>query len=214
MKRIDLTQLLLMVVLGIVSFWGVRQCSTRNLNEKYYQEEVSKNKELQKKIVLEISYSDSIRVLNEELAKERALLKEDNRRILASYRREKAKVEQYTSDTLYMLLKGSHDLTGALYDIDSTLLLEAELTKLERKECIELGIALKGEVEFLNRAVFEISSMNSQISEDLDDCELERVAIESELTESEREVKEGKRKIWTNRGIAGGIGLVALLILL
>jgi len=214
MKKIDLTQLALLVLLGVISFWGVRQCSTRNMYEKALDEVVLEKESLRKEAALNKSYIDSLKSINESLAEERAVLKRENKRILASYRLEKAKVEQYTSDTLYMLLKGSHDLTGSLYDIDSTLLLQAELTKLERKECIELSMNLKSEVDFLNNAVFEMSDWNNKIAEDLDECEFERVSLEGDLDREKLEGKELKKKVWVNRGVAGGLGLVLLLILL
>ena len=214
MKKIDLTQLLLLLLVLIVSFWGVRQCSTRNMYEKALDKANSEKVALAKEVLLTKSYTDSLKSINKSLAEGVALLKEDNRRILASYRREKAKVEQYTSDTLYMLLKGSHDLVGTLYDIDSTLLLDAELTKLERKKCVELNSNLKNEIDFLNNAVFEMSGWNGKIADDLYECELDRLSVESELESERLEGKELKKKVWTNRGVAGGLGLVLLLVLL
>ncbi len=116
-----------------------------------------------------------------------------------------------TEDILESLLQDK-PLSGELYEIDSTRVLDYGMTKLEMKECDEVTKSLTFENKLLKESVSDYALVSSTLLDDLDDCVIDQYKLQGELDEGVREEKRLKGKIWSNRGISGV--LVAVLVVI
>lgn len=212
--KINLTQIGLVFIILVVSLWGVRQCSDSSMYEKAYEEAIKRNVDLSTELRGE---KVKVSLKNTEVEKMKGRLdsiKQSREVIIASYEREIAKVKEYTSDSIYALIKGSHELSGTLYDIDSSLLTTSLITRIELEECKLTSESYKTEAEQWKEAMRKCAVDVGALVGELDQCVEDREKLGSEVKQLELKGKELKKKIWVNRGVAGGVGLLALLILL
>lgn len=201
--RLDLTTVSLMIVILLMSLGGVQQCSNKNMYKKSFEargsEVVELKKQLSKMRAKHLLLSDTLKAHKQEIA----LLKETEKEIKSLYKAERQKVISMSTRELYASLNPSEETTGDTYPIDSTILVEVELTKVEMRECTDVLKGCKTEVEILQRSIDIYADSNGELMADLSECEKESEDLSKEL-------KEKKRKLW---GTRAGVFVMAVAVL-
>lgn len=210
--KLNLTTLLLASALIAVSIVGVNQCTSSRKYRRDYIKSNTENVKLKTEIRRSSLESDSLNqrintlslTINKEQTKRKALI--------SSYTTLKSKMEQTPTEDILESLLQDKPLSGELYEIDSTRVLDYGMTKLEMKECSEVTKSLTFENKLLKESVADYALVSSTLLDDLDDCVIDQYKLQGELDEGVREEKRLKGKIWSNRGISGV--LVAVLVVI
>lgn len=214
LSKLNLTEILLCVLaLTFLFLWATKSIQYRK-KDKQYQETVVEASNLKKDLLRTDRY---IYELSDILDKQKAIsdsILEKKNQITRLYISEKKRVEEMSGDSLYIRFKGSHTPSGTLYDIDSTLLSNAELTSLKLIECKEISKQQLSEIDVLNEYMDRCFEDGLEMYDQYTDCAVENETLKADLKITEGELKEKKIQVWTTRAVGGAGFLMFLLVLL
>lgn len=216
--KLNLTEITTALLAGLLLAVSVGQCSEKKavkkelvkLEEDYCNSLVLAEKDMDRAV-------DKLKKLNKknkELNSSIILLDRERIRISNAYNKQKEELKDIETDSLYVLLNWDRELDDEVYDVDRSIMMEAELTELNLKDCKNINSFLEDENDLLTKAVEDYRSRALDLYNDLDDCEIAKMKFERELSGKDLELKIKKKKLWRNRGIAGVAGVALILIAL
>jgi hypothetical protein len=212
MKRIHLSEWILVIFLLGALLFGVNKCSEKKEVEQEYDELWTERSELIKVLNVKSQENDSLLANIDNLQSSIETEKHLRRDIEASYERDRTILMSIPPQELLDSLTGL--LEGDVYNIDSSGIYDFGLTKLNLKECEDLTESLEKESLMLMRAIDGYSMVSNNLTEDLDDCTSARIDLEKDLKKEELEKKKFKGKVWSTRAVGGILGVVLLVALL
>jgi len=209
--KLNLTSLILLVGFVFLFVVCIRQCSDKKDLRKSYKNRISEFVTLESNIVHDYEKEkkvlyDSIRSLN-ELIKTK---KPRKRRVKfkAQETLVKDKVDEIPLNNHYDLAIGSYSFSDALETpINKTISLEDS----KYKEKIE---NLDEENKFLMLSLQESGNIHVEQQKELMALESSMQQLELKLQDEALKNRALKRKVWTNRTIAGGSIIIAILVAL
>lgn len=221
--QLNLTSLVLLV--GVVSLFviSVRQCSDKKDLKKSYEHRISEfvilesnivhSYEKEKKILRDsIEYFRELAVVNKQSANKQ-------RRHIAKLQNELATIEDQVKeipfDDSYGFLTGLYPPSDTLeYPFAGNQVKELHTDYLEGIKCVEITKELELERKYLVLSMQASGEMNVKQQEEIEACDYAMQELGLKLQEEALQNRELKRKIWTNRSLAGITTIFAILVAL
>ncbi len=127
----------------------------------------------------------------------------------------KPEVESNPTEDNYMALNDYNRPIGLQdYSFAGNQVNDFLATRLEREKLQKISDEYKLQNEYLTLSMITCGEMADDLQSEVDACDQALSDLEVEMARIMEDNKKKKRKLWTNRSIAGVFGLVAALLLL
>lgn len=213
--KFDLTKFVLIILVILMGVLFGRQYFLKIRYQKAYSDKIEELN-IKESELIEYHLAKYTQILDSLKELKSQLIAESKKRELISvqYQEEKEKIKTFTGDSLYALILQGRELIGAVFDVDSTHLSSTLLNKIELIECVEVKTSLETENVKLLRYVNSCVDNSRLLVNEIKDCYTTNTSLSKDLEKEVLKKKEFKRKMWTNRGIAGFFGVILIAIAL
>lgn len=201
----------------------MKQCGMKKDIEKNFDERVELFKVWEDN--LHDSYSDELAVMHDSVEYYRSLLELNQEKVKQSkvrlavlqseYDDLEPKMEQIPMDASGAFVTGLYEPKDTMqYPLSGNQVSEIHLDLLEGIKAEEIIKELQFENHYLDESLLACGDMAYQISKENELLEGVVKEKQLQLLDAKLNEKKLKKKLWANRGLAGGAAVIAILILL